>query len=77
MYTVQVIIVHVGVNDMRQRQSIKLREDFEKIAIQIESLGKMCIFSSILFPFGFSSELFSRIYNVNLRLENLSPEYVS
>lgn len=42
------VIVHVGTNDIRCRQSIKLRYDYELLAVTIESLGKIYIFSGLM-----------------------------
>ena len=45
--TVCAVIVHIGTNDIKLRQSIKLQQNFELFAETIESLGKQ---SGILGP---------------------------
>ena len=64
------VIVHVGTNDIRCRQSIKLRDEYELLAVTIESLGKICIFSGLIPTLRRSSEMFSRLYSADQWLSN-------
>lgn len=73
------VIVHVGINDIRCRQSIDQREtygyfkltaDYEALAAKIEKLGKKCIFSGPIPTLRGSSETFSRIYSADQWLRN-------
>lgn len=38
--TVHTVIIHRGTNDIKLRQSTKLQQHFEMVAVTIESLGK-------------------------------------
>ena len=64
------IIIHIGINDIKRKESIKIGTDFEHLATTIESLGKTCIFSGLIPAATSSSELFSRIYATNQWLKN-------
>lgn len=68
--TADTIIVHTGINDIKQRKSIQLRNDYELLSTTIESLGKVCVFSGILPVSSHQSEMFSRIYSANMWLNN-------
>lgn len=46
--TVHTVIVHVGMNDIKVKQSTKLQENFELLAETIESPGKLCFFSGLI-----------------------------
>ena len=52
------IIVHCGVNNLRCRQSTKLRADYKQLADLIESLGRTCIFSGLIPSLRRGSEFF-------------------
>lgn len=60
------LIVHVGTNDVMDKQSVKLYEHFESLALKIQDLGKTCIFSG---PIPTSplkgSERFSRLVSLH------------
>lgn len=59
---VHTVSVHVGTNDTKLRQSIKLREDLELLAITIESLGEHCVFPGPTPTLRKGCELFSRLW---------------
>lgn len=64
------VIVHGGVNDLRCRQSSKLRADYEILAESIESLGKLCVFSGLIPSLRRSSEMFSTLCSADQWLKN-------
>ena len=43
--TVNIILAHVGTNDVMKRNSRKLQADLESVCCTIESLGKCCLLS--------------------------------
>lgn len=61
---VHTVCVHVGTNDTKLRQSIKLQEDLELLAITIESPGKHCVFPGLTPTLRKGCELFSRLCGV-------------
>lgn len=63
--TALTIIVHLGTNDIRLRQSVKLQRDFETLSVTIESLGKTCIFSGPIPTVKKFCENFSRIFSMH------------
>lgn len=68
---VHTVSVHVGTNDTKLRQSIKLQEDLELVAVKIESLGKHCVFSGPTPTLRKGCELFRRLYGVDQWQQNL------
>ncbi|KAL2077886.1 hypothetical protein ACEWY4_027390 [Coilia grayii] len=68
--SVNIVIVHVGTNDVMARSSIKLQDELETLCLTIESHGKRCIMSGPI-PFNSShSERFSRLYSLHTWLKN-------
>ena len=68
--TVNIVIVHVGTNDVMARSSIRLQDELETLCLTIESLGKRCILSDPI-PFNSrESERFSRVYSLHNWLKN-------
>lgn len=68
--SVHTVIVHVGTNDVMFRQSIKLQYDLESLAYLIESLGKNCRLSGPIPTLRKGSERFSRLYSLNVWMNN-------
>lgn len=64
------LMVHVGTNDVMDKQSTKLRIQLESLAITIQSLGKTCVFSGPIPTLSKSSERFSRLYSLHEWLKN-------
>lgn len=63
--SVNIVIAHVGTNDIMARSSIKLQDELETLCLTIESYGKRCIMSGPI-PFSSShSERFSRLYSLH------------
>lgn len=68
--SINIVIVHVGTNDVMARTSIKLQDELETLCLTIESHGKRCIMSGPI-PFNSShSERFSRLYSLHTWLKN-------
>ena len=68
--SVHTVIINAGINDIRCKQSAKMRTDYEAIAVSIEDLGKNCIFSGLFPTLYHSSESFSRLYSIDKWLCN-------
>ena len=68
--TVNIVIAHVGTNDIMARNSIRRRAELESLCFTIESLGRHCIVSGPI-PFNSrESERFSRLYSLYNWLKN-------
>lgn len=76
-----IVIVHCGVNDLRCRQSFKLRQEYELLITTIQSLGKTCIVSGLIPTLRRGMEMFSRLYSADQWLDNFSSacghEYIN
>ena len=70
--SVHSVIVHVGLNDIKARntQSADLRNDYEALANLIESLNKKCLFSGLLPTLHNHSEIFSRLFSADNWIRN-------
>lgn len=68
--TVNLVIMHVGSNDIMARNSSKLHADLESLYYTVESLGKHCILSGPIPAPSKSSECFSQPLSLHHWLKN-------
>lgn len=68
--SVKFVIIHAGANDVMDRQSEKLHEDFENLCISILDLGKCCILSGPIPSLHTNNERFSRLFSLHQWLKN-------
>ena len=67
---ISTVIAHVGANDVKNRRSLKMFEDFQRFSDSMKSLGKTLIISGPLPTTSCNSETFSRLYDLNLWLSD-------
>lgn len=68
--SINIVIIHVGTNDVMARSSLRLQDELETLCFTIESIGKRCIMSGPI-PFNSNqSERFSRLYSLHNWLKN-------
>ncbi len=65
------VFVHVGTNDVKYKQSIKLQCDMEFLALTVESLGKQCVISGPIPTLRKGCEGFSWLFSFNQWLQGL------
>lgn len=71
---VNIVIAHVGTNDVMARNSLKLQRELETLCFTVESLGKRCIMSGPI-PFNSThSERFSRLLSLHNWLKNFCSD---
>ena len=68
--TVNIVIAHVGTNDVMARKSSKLHAELESLCYTIESLGKWCLLSGPIPTLSKNSERFSRLFGLHHWLKN-------
>lgn len=68
--SVKFVIIHAGANDVMDRQSEKLHQDFENLCMLIQELGKCCILSGPIPFLSTNSERFSRLFSLHQWLKN-------
>ena len=65
---INTVIAHVGANDIKNRRSMKMFDDFQKFSEVMNEMGKTLVISGPLPTASCNSETFSRLYDLNLWL---------
>lgn len=63
--TVNIVLTHVGTNDVMARNSSKLHADLESLCFPIESLRRHCLLSGPIPAPSKNSEYFSRLFSLH------------
>ena len=70
----ETVIAHVGVNDINQKRSVKMSEDFIAFAEFMETAGKRLVISGPIPKVAYNSEAFSRLLAFNIWLSKWTEE---
>lgn len=68
--TVDIVLAHMGANDVMTRNSTKLQDNLESLCYTVESLGKRCAMSGPIPTISSSSEQFSPLHHLHSWLKN-------